>query len=153
MIVIISVDRLGLHTRDYATIQTTRTDRGITRYERGRRSHCKSIGRDHGQSVIGASGSELEPSNSERFWSGKDLGEVEFSEWWMAASDRDVFMTKGSSGMKGSSRKRRAPGRLGAADATNRILRVVNFSEEALSSLDACHHPDEGQILITTVVY
>jgi len=29
------------------------------------------------------------------------------------------------------------------------ILRVMNFSEKALDSLDTCHHSDGGQILTT----
>ena len=54
---------------------TACTDRGVTRYEFGGGRSYKSIGRDHGQSVVGASGSELGPSGRERPQSGKDLGE------------------------------------------------------------------------------
>ena len=60
---------------------------------------CISIDRDHGQSVVGALGSELGLSGRERPHSGKDLGEVEVLEWWNVARTEDVFGTEGGSGV------------------------------------------------------
>ena len=56
-------------------------DRGIISYKHGGGRRCISIDGDHGRSVAGASGSELRHSGRGRPWSGKDLREVEVSEW------------------------------------------------------------------------
>jgi len=48
---------------------------------------------------------------------GKDLGEVEVSEWWKIAPDRGRFRDGGSSGMEGSSGWRMTSGRLDVAKA------------------------------------
>ena len=52
--------------------------------------------------------------------------------------------------LRTSSPRRVAPGRSGVAEAQGWTLGVMNFSEEALSSLDTCHHLNAGQILTTT---
>jgi len=43
-----------------------------------------------------------------------------------------------------------APGRSGVAESPGWTLGVVDFSREALGSLDMCHHLDAGQILTST---
>jgi len=66
---------------------TACTDRGVTRYARGGGRSCISISGYHGRYVVGGSGLELGLSGRRRPRSGKDLGEVEVSEWWNGASD------------------------------------------------------------------
>ena len=69
----------------------------------------------------------------------------------MRLRTEDVFRAKGSSGMEESLGRRNVTSRrLDVTDTPNWTLRVVNFSEKSLDNLDTCHHPDGGQILITT---
>ena len=69
------------------------------------------------------------------------------SERWSSRNDErrlqigDIFETEGSSGIEGSSGQMRGLEWPGVADAPDRTLGVVEFSREALGSLDACHHP------------
>ena len=74
---------------------TACTDKGVTRYKCWGGKSCISISVDHGQYVVGTSGSELGPSGQERHQSGKDLGEVEVSEWWKVAADRGCLRDGG----------------------------------------------------------
>ena len=67
-----------------------------------------------------------------RLWSGKDLREVYVSGWWNAALNRGRLRDGGTSGMAGY------------GGASGWTLGIVNFSGEALCSLDTCHHPDAG---------
>ena len=76
---------------------SARNNKGVTRYERERERSCTSINKDHGWFVVGASGSESGPSGRERPRSGKDVREVEVSEWWMWLRTEDVFGTEDSS--------------------------------------------------------
>jgi len=56
---------------------TSRIDRGVTRYGRGRGRCCLSVSGDLGRSIVGASGLELEPSGRGGPQSERDLGMVE----------------------------------------------------------------------------
>jgi len=56
--VIIGVGQLGLYEGDLPLSITSRTDRGVTRYERGGERSFMSIDGDHRRSVVGASGSK-----------------------------------------------------------------------------------------------
>ena len=90
--------------------------------------------------LFGTSCSKLGPSGRERPQSGG-----------VHLRTEDIFGTKGSSRMEGSSGWRNATsGKLNATEALGWTLRGVNFSREALGSLDTCHHLDAGQILTTT---
>jgi len=60
---------------------TACTDRCVTCFECGGGRDCISIGRGHGQSVVGALGSELGPSGHGISQSGEDPEELRSSEW------------------------------------------------------------------------
>ena len=95
--------------------------------------------RDHGLSVVGASGSELGHPGRETLQNGKELGEV--------------GMMEGGSRLRMSLRWRKASGWPGVGDALNWAMRVVNCLGETLGSLHTCHHPDEGKNLTTTLCF
>ena len=63
---------------------------------------------------------------------------------------RGLEIVEGGSEMDGSSGRSMTSGRL-VAKAPDRTLGVVNFLGEALGNLNMCQHPDEGQILTTTI--
>ena len=70
----------------------------------------------------------------------KDLGEIDISKWWNVTLAGNIF-GKG---------RRAVPGRLNVAGASVWTLRGVNVLRKLLGNLNSCHHPDTGQILITT---
>ena len=131
----------------------------VTSYECGGGRCCLIVIRDLGRSACWASGLELEPSGRRAPQSGRDLKMVEDGSWIEGCSGQRISSRRSymeeddfeKIGCVGGWLCRLTSEKLDVTKASGWTLGVVNFSGEVLGSWDICHHPDEDQILITTL--